>query len=61
MAKNGVLMNYISLSFSHGEKELRITINALEKTLDVYKKALKYGVSKFLIGNPIKPIFRKYN
>lgn len=61
MAKHRVLINYISLSYSHGEKELKITLKALEKTLDVYKKALKYGVSKFLIGEAIKPVFRRYN
>jgi hypothetical protein len=29
--------------------------------LDVYKKALKYGVGRFLKGQSIKPVFRRYN
>jgi glutamate-1-semialdehyde 2,1-aminomutase len=61
MAKRRILINYISLSYSHGKTELKITLKALEKTLDVYKKALKYGVGKFLIGKSIKPVFRRYN
>lgn len=61
MAKHRVLINYISISYSHGDKELRITLKALKKTLYVYKKALKYGVSNFLIGEAIKPVFRTYN
>ena len=32
-----------------------------KKTLYVYKKALKYGVKKYLKGHVIKPVFRKYN
>ena len=61
MAKHRILINYISLSYSHGKTELKITLKALEKTLDVYKKALKYGVGKFLKGKSIKPVFRRYN
>ena len=61
MAKHRVLINYISLTYSHGKNELKITLNALEKTLDVYKKALKYGVGRFLKGQSIKPVFRRYN
>ena len=34
---------------------------ALEKTLYVYKKALKLGVRKYLKGHVIKPVFRKFN
>ena len=61
MANNGVLMNYISISHSHRENELKITLNAIEKTLKIYKKALSEGISKFLRGNVIKPVFRRFN
>lgn len=61
MIKNGVLMPWIALSFAHGDKELEITRNALEKTFEVYKKAVDEGYDKYLIGNVIKPVFRKHN
>lgn len=61
MVKNKVLMPWIALSYAHGERELQITKDALEKTFVVYKKALDEGHEKYLIGDVIKPVFRKYN
>lgn len=61
MIKNKVLMPWIALSYSHGENELEITQNALEKTFKVYKKAVDEGFDRYLKGNVIKPVFRKFN
>jgi len=61
MIKNGVMMPWIALSYSHGEKELELTKKALENTFKVYKKAVDEGFEKYLIGDVIKPVFRKYN
>ena len=43
------------------QKELKLTLHALKKTLYVYKKALKLGIKKYLVGETIKPVFRRYN
>jgi len=61
MLNQNILMPWISISYQHNEKTLKITLLALEKALIVYKKALKYGVKKFLKGHTIKPVFRRYN
>ena len=61
MIKHNVLMPWISLSYSHGDKELTMTLNAVQKSLEIYKKALNEGVEKYLVGDIIKPVFRKYN
>jgi len=61
MLKNNILMPWVSISFRHSNETLRKTLVALKKTLYVYKKALKYGVKKYLKGHVIKPVFRKYN
>jgi glutamate-1-semialdehyde 2,1-aminomutase len=61
MIKNKVLMPYISLSFSHKEKELEITLKAVKNSLEIYKKALLEGISNYLESSVIKPVFRKYN
>lgn len=61
MAKSGVLMPWVAISYVHGEKEIEITLNAIDKALSIYYKALNEGISKYLIGRPIKPVFRKYN
>lgn len=62
MLKNGVLMPWIAITYSHGPKELELTEIALENTLKVYKKAIDAGSTKGLLsGAAIKPVFRKYN
>lgn len=60
MINNGVIMSYIAISFSHKENELNITLNAVKKSLIIYKQALINGIDKYLIGQAIKPVFRKY-
>ena len=61
MIKNGVLMPWIAISYAHGESELKLTEKALENTFRVYKKAVEEGFEKYLVGDAIKPVFRKYN
>ena len=61
MIKNGVLMPWIALSYSHSEKELEITKKAFANSFEVYKKAIDEGYEKYLVGDVIKPVFRKYN
>ena len=61
MVKNGVLIPWVALSYAHGENELTKTKIALEKTFEVYKKAVDEGYEKYLVGNPIKPVFRRFN
>ena len=61
MIKKNILMPYISPSFSHKKKELKLTIDACKSGLEVYKKALFGKTKKYLIGKEIKPVFRKYN
>jgi glutamate-1-semialdehyde 2,1-aminomutase len=61
MIKNGVLIPWIAPSYAHGEFELEFTLNAVRKSLSVYKKALEQGIGKFLNGPSIKPVFRKFN
>lgn len=61
MIKQGVLMPWIAISYAHGENELDITLRAVRKALEVYKLALSEGYEKYLVGDPIKPVFRKFN
>ncbi|WP_375724551.1 glutamate-1-semialdehyde 2,1-aminomutase [Arcobacter sp. KX21116] len=62
MIKNGVLFNGLFyVMASHRQKEVNYTINAFEKSLKVYKKALENGYEKYLVGEAVKPVFRKYN
>lgn len=61
MIKNGVLMPWIALAYRHGNLELELTENAINKTFAVYRKALEQGVEKHLEGPIIKPVFRRHN
>lgn len=61
MIKHGVLIPWVALSFAHQEKELELTLHAIYKSLEVYKKALKGDINDYLVGKSIKPVFRKYN
>ena len=61
MINNGIIIPWIAPCFSHGDLELNITLDAVEKSLRVYKMALENDISQYLIGPEIKPVFRKYN
>uniref|UniRef100_A0A2A4YTA9 Glutamate-1-semialdehyde 2,1-aminomutase n=1 Tax=OCS116 cluster bacterium TaxID=2030921 RepID=A0A2A4YTA9_9PROT len=61
MIKNGVLMPWIALTHAHGQKELDFTQKAIEATFEVYRKAVDEGYENYLIGDVIKPVFRKHN
>lgn len=61
MIKNGVLIPWISLSSSHTDTELDLTLEAAKKAMAVYRKALEDGADKYLVGPAIKPVFRKLN
>lgn len=61
MIKNGVLIPWIAQSFAHGDAELKLTLDAAEKSLKIYKKALSEGIDKYLQGPAIKPVFRTHN
>ena len=55
------MMPWISIAFRHDDTSLQKTLNAAEKTFDIYQKALDQGVENFLHGPSIKPVFRQYN
>jgi glutamate-1-semialdehyde 2,1-aminomutase len=61
MIRHGVLMPWIAVSASHGQRELEITNQAIRNALKVYKEALELGVDCRLEGAEIKPVFRRFN
>jgi len=61
LIKNGVLGPSFVVSYSHTDKDIDQTINAVGEALLVYKKALEDGVEPYLVGEPLKEVYRKYN
>lgn len=46
--------------FSHSEQDVNAILEAMDDSCRVYKKALDEGFEKYLHGDPIRPVFRKY-
>ena len=62
LVKRGVLwIGALCPTFTHTEADIDFFCEAFDPALDVYAKALEDGYEKHLIGNPIKPVFRKWN
>jgi len=63
MIRRGVLFNgYFAPSFSHKETEVNKTVKAWNIVCKKLKLALKQkNLEKMLIGDAIKPVFRKFN
>jgi glutamate-1-semialdehyde aminotransferase/spore coat polysaccharide biosynthesis protein SpsF (cytidylyltransferase family) len=60
MIKRGVLFQGIfTPCFSHTKEDIEYFAAAFKEMVTVYKSALKIGYSGLLIGEPIKPVFRK--
>lgn len=62
MIKYGVLVQSINPSYSHRDSEISQTIEAFEHSLKTLSNAVSDNkVEQLLVGNPVKPVFRKYN
>lgn len=62
MIKRGVLFQGAFIPcYSHTSGDISFFAEALSESCDIYSKALEQGWEKFLIGPPIKPVFRKNN
>ena len=60
MIKRGILFQGILYpTFSHTKNDVDFFMEAMGESLDVMANALEAGYEKFLIGQPIKPVFRK--
>ncbi len=61
MIQRGVIAPSLVISYSHSDADIDRTVEAIEGSLRVYRQALEDGVEKFLVGRPVKPVFRKFN
>jgi glutamate-1-semialdehyde aminotransferase len=62
LIKYGILYRgTFNISPSHSEEDIQQTVDAFSMAMKVYKKALESGYEKYLVGEPIKPVFRKWN
>lgn len=59
--KRGILMLSLVVSYSHSDDDIDATINAIDESLYVYRRALEDGPEAYLVGRPSKSVYRKYN
>ena len=61
MIKRGVLwQGFFNMSFSHSNTDVDYTLQALEESLSILKKAVQENkLKESLRGTPVKPVFRK--
>jgi glutamate-1-semialdehyde aminotransferase len=61
MIRHGVLFQGIFVPcFSHSPQDVQYFSDAFEKMLEIYRQALDSSYQNFLVGKPIRPVFRKY-
>jgi glutamate-1-semialdehyde 2,1-aminomutase len=61
MIKQGIIAPSLVVSYSHTDADIDRTTEAIGEALYIYRRALDTGVEKYLVGRPVKPVFRKYN
>jgi glutamate-1-semialdehyde 2,1-aminomutase len=59
--KCGILAPSFVMSYSHSDKDIQHTLEAVHTALGTYRKALEDGVENYLAGHPVKPVNRRFN
>ena len=57
----GLLAPSLVVSYSHTDADIDRTIEIIHESLNVYRGALEEGVEKYLVGRPVKPVWRRLN
>jgi glutamate-1-semialdehyde 2,1-aminomutase len=61
LLKRGIMAPSFVISYSHSNRDLQQTLEAVQAAFGVYRKALEDGVEHFLAGRPVKPVYRRLN
>jgi glutamate-1-semialdehyde 2,1-aminomutase len=56
--RRGLLMPSFVISYAHSDQDVDRTIEGVAGALVVYRRALEDGVERYLVGRPVKPVFR---
>jgi glutamate-1-semialdehyde 2,1-aminomutase len=61
LIKRQILAPSFVMSYSHTDHDIDQTIDAVSGALEVYKLALTDGIDGYLVGESVKPVYRRYN
>jgi len=59
--RRGVIAPSLVVSYSHSDEDIDRTVEAFAGALEIYRRALKDGVEKHLVGRPSQVIYRRFN
>lgn len=59
--KRGIIAPSFIVSYSHSNADIDRTLEAINESLSIYRRALDEGVEKYLVGQPVRPAVRRYN
>jgi len=60
LIRRGIIAPSFVVSYSHTERDIDLTLDAIAEALHVYRRALEEGWEKYLVGRPVKPVFRRF-
>jgi glutamate-1-semialdehyde 2,1-aminomutase len=58
--RRGVIAPALVVSDAHEDRDIDRTIEIVGEALAVYRDALEQGIEKYLLGRPVKPVFRPF-
>ena len=59
--KRGLLAPSLIVSYSHTDADIDRTAEVFYEALGVYRQAIENGVDNYLVGRPVKPVWRRFN
>lgn len=61
LIKGGIIAPSFVVSYAHDDATIDRTIDVVDRALRVYRAALEDGIEHYLVGPPVKPVYRPYN
>jgi glutamate-1-semialdehyde 2,1-aminomutase len=61
MIRGGILAPSLVVSYAHGPVQVEATIEAADRALAIYARALEDGVGRHLVGRPSQLVYRRFN
>ncbi|MEJ2288056.1 MAG: glutamate-1-semialdehyde 2,1-aminomutase [Deinococcales bacterium] len=61
LVRHGVLAPSFVVNRAHDADAIAQTLEAVDRALVVYSRALENGVQSELVGRPVQPVFRRFN
>jgi glutamate-1-semialdehyde 2,1-aminomutase len=61
MARRGVLVPSFVMTVAHDTADLDQTVEAVGESLEVYARAMEEGPEAYLVGEPTKSVYRRFN